>query len=154
MVHNPPLSPSAPRPCFRIPFSIDSPPLQAHTRDGHQQMTVSPGRNTMFWGPGFADLSPRAKRHPNWVPGQVSENGSRIMSEKLPKDVLFDRVPKYREIARLPKKTFLHTSRFGTCFKSRGAVNFTTVTSFRMPKRPQPVRHRTQKNITPRTDLR
>ena len=151
---NPGLSPFAPRPCFRTAFSIDFSPLQAHARDGHQQMTVSPGQNTMFSGPGFAHLSPGAKRHPNRVPGQVPKTTPETCPKNVPKDMLFEGVPKYREIPRLPEKTFLHTSRFGTCFKSRGAVNFTTVTRSRPPKHPQPVRHRTSKNTTLQTDLR
>ena len=154
MGHNPGLSLFAWRPCFRTPFSVDFSPLQAHARDSHQQMTVSPWRNTMFSGPGFADLSPGAKRHPNWVPEHVPKMTPETCPKNVPKDVLFEGVPKYLEIPRLPEKTFLHTSRFGTCFKSRGAVNFTTVTRFRLPKRPQPVRHRrTSKNTTLRTDL-
>ena len=152
-MHNPGLKHFAPRPCFRTPFSIDFLPLQAHARDSHQQMTVSPGRNTMFSGPGFAHLSPGAKRHPNRVPGQVPKMTPETCPKNVPKDVIFEGVPKYREIPRLPEKTFLHTSRFRTCFKSRGAVNFTTVTRFRLLKRPKPVRHRTSKNTTLRTDL-
>ena len=154
MVYNPGLITFACRPCFRTPFSVDFSPLQAHARDSHQQMTVSPRRNTMFSGPGFADLSPGAKRHSNWVPGHVPKMTLEKCPKNVLKDVLFKRVPKYLEILRLPEKTFLHTFRFGTCFKSRGAVNFTTVTRFRLPKRPQPVRHRTPKNSTLRTDLK
>ena len=146
-MHNPRLIPFAWRPCFRTPFSINFLPLRAHARDGHQQMTVSSGRNTMFSGPGFAHLPPGAKRHPNRVPGQVPKMTPETCPKNVPKEMLFEGVPKYKEIPRLPEKTFLHTSRFGTCFKGRGAVNFTTVTRFREPERPQPVRHRTQKTL-------
>ena len=151
---NPGLNPFASRPCFRTPFSVDFSPLQAHAKDGHQRMTVSPGRNTMFSGPGFAHLSPGAKRHPNRVPRQVPKMTPETCPKNVPKDMLFEGVPKYREIPRLPEKTFPHIFHFGTCFKSRGAINLTTVPRFRLPKRPQPVRHRTSKNTTLRTDLR
>ena len=153
MVYNPRLRHIAPHPCFRTPFSVDFLPPQAQARDGHQQMTVSPTRNTMFLGPGLAHLSPRSKRHPNWVPGQVQKMTPESCPKNVPKDVLFEGVQKYREIPRLLEKTFLHTSRFGTCFGRRGAINFTTATRFRLPKRPQSVLHRTPKTNTLRTDL-
>ena len=54
----------------------------------------------MFSGPGFADLSPGAKGHPNQVPGQVPKMTPGKFPKHVPKDVLFEGVPKYREIVR------------------------------------------------------
>ena len=54
----------------------------------------------MFSGPGFADLSPGSERHPNQVPGQIPEMTPEKNPKHVPKDILFEEVPKYREIVR------------------------------------------------------
>jgi hypothetical protein len=74
-------------------------------------------------------------------------NDSRIYPNNVPKEVLFEGVPRDPGNTKTPGKMSLRTSRFGTCFGSRGALNLARVTRFRLPKRSQPVRQRTSKNI-------
>ena len=93
---------------------MDFSPLQAHARDSQQQMTVSPRRNTMFSGPGFAHLSPGAKRHPNGVPGHVPKMTPETCPKNVQKDMLFEGVPKYREIVRGLRSLRLKKTRFIT----------------------------------------